>query len=176
MTLLLRKIDKRARWLKDDEAKQLLASGDVPSDPLGDLNTSGNKLSVWTVNSDKSNIDQIASAIASTRQRPADFSFIIFRLEDITSLGIEHENVPGNTQHTLANRWHVDLIKLTGNKLKDLGKALLNKGELDTIPKKRIVGLLNSDLDSNNLPEKLRYQLFGEPTEASGTPPRSSVG
>ena len=55
--LLLRTV-RQNRWLKG-EAEPFLAADDVPADPVGDLLTQQNLLSVWEVAPDRSNIERI---------------------------------------------------------------------------------------------------------------------
>jgi hypothetical protein len=65
MPLILRKI-RKARWYQYDRSDfPWLLEEDIPADPLGDLATNDNELSVWQINDDKSNLPRVAAALAA---------------------------------------------------------------------------------------------------------------
>lgn len=155
MTFILRSI-KRNRWIKDDEATALLTSGDIPSDSLADLNTMDQKLSVWEIQADYSNLDHVITAIASTRHRADTFTYILIEIQKLKEHRFEFDNTEGGTAFTEANKWHLDLIKLTGNKLISLSGELFLNGRIHTKTKRDIIKLLNQACDEKKLPEEKR--------------------
>jgi hypothetical protein len=158
MAKLLRKVDKQRRWYKAD-AQAHLDAGDVPADPLGDLRTSENKLSVYQVAEDDSNIERIARALACSRQYLDDVGYVLFDVSVLEKASIELDPNDGTTVDSVVNRCHADLVDLTGNKLVALARLILLEGESDTILKKRIVQLVQEGLSSMELPEKVREKL-----------------
>ena len=158
MAKLLRKVDKRHRWFKA-AAQAHLDAGDVPADPLGDLRTTGNKLSVYQVDEDESNIERIARALACGREHLAEVGYVLFDLSVLAKASIELDRNDGKTLDSAVNQCHADLVDLTGNKLVALARLNLLEGESDTILKKRIVQLVLEGLNSNELPEKVREKL-----------------
>jgi len=159
MAKLLRKIDKHRHWFKTDAQVQLDA-GDVPADPLGDLRTSGNKLSVFQVDEDRSNIERIARALACGRERLDDVGYVLFDASVLEKASIELNLIDGKTLDSAVNKCHADLINLTGNKLVTLARHILLEGELDIIVKKRIFDLVREGVASKELPETVREKLL----------------
>jgi hypothetical protein len=158
MAKLLRKV-KQNRWFKPD-AQPLLDSGDVPSDPLGDLNTSQSRLSVFQVEEDLSNIERIARALALNAQRIDAVGYVLFDVSLLGQASIGLDSTDGETMDSVVNKCHRDLTNLTGNKLVALTRLILLEGESDTILKKRIVELIDEGVLSKELPEKARDKLL----------------
>lgn len=79
MPLFLRTV-RENRWYKS-EAAPWLERGDIPADPLGDLPTSQNQLSVWEVAVDRSNVERIVRAVAVGRNNLADMGYVLFNSE-----------------------------------------------------------------------------------------------
>jgi len=157
MARLLRKV-KRNRWFRE-EAQPFLDVEDVPADPLGDLTTSGNKLSVYRVDGDVTEIERIARALALTVERLDNVGYVLFDASLLERISVESDPTDGKTYDSVVNKWHLDLINLTGNKLVELTRLILLEGQSDTILKKRIVELVEQGLSSNELPEKVRDKL-----------------
>jgi len=158
MVKLLRKVDKQRHWFRTD-AQVHLDAGDVPADPLGDLRTSDNKLSVYQVDEDRSNIERIARALACGRQHLDDVGYVLFDVSVLEKASIDLCLIDGTTHDSAVNKCHADLINLTGNKLVTLARHILLEGESDIILKKRIVDLVREGLTSKELPEKVREKL-----------------
>jgi tRNA(Leu) C34 or U34 (ribose-2'-O)-methylase TrmL len=154
MAKLLRKV-KQNRWFKTD-AQTLLDSGDVPSDPLGDLNTSQSKLSVFQVDENLGNIERIARALALGSQRIDNVGFVLFDASLLDQASIGLDSTDGETMDAVVNKCHRDLTNLTGNKLVALTRLILVEGDSDTILKKRIEELILEGIRLKELPEKAR--------------------
>lgn len=159
MPLLLRTV-RENRWHKS-EAAPWLERGDVPADPLGDLATSQNRLSVWEVAADRSNVERIVRAVAVGRNSLADMGYVLFNSELLAAAEIGTATEAGTTLDEGANAWHRDLVELSGNKLVTLTKAILENGESGTILKKRLRELVEQGIREKQLPEKLRSKLTG---------------
>lgn len=86
MALLLRKV-KQHRWYKE-LAEPFLKVDDVPADPLADLQTSENLLSVWEVQEDRSNLIRIVRAVAIGGQRIDHTGYILFDSVHLDAAGI----------------------------------------------------------------------------------------
>jgi hypothetical protein len=158
MAKLLRKVKRQNRWFKPT-AQPLLDVEDVPADPLGDLTTSENKLSVYRVDGDVAEIERIARALALSAQRLDNVGYVIFDASLLEGISVELDPTEGGTDDAVVNKWHVDLTNLTGNKLVALARLILLEGQSDTILKKRIVELVQQGLNLNELPEKVRDKL-----------------
>lgn len=157
MPLLLRTV-RENRWYKQPAAPWL-ERGDVPADPLGDLTTTQNALSVWQVESDRSNLERVVRAVAIGKQKVDSSGWVLFDSEILLSIGIGVAEVPGGTKDEEANSWHRDLTDLSGSKLVALAKAIFAHGESGTIPKKRMATLIEEGIASQQLPANLRDRL-----------------
>jgi hypothetical protein len=157
MPLLLRTV-RENRWHKS-EATQWLDKGDVPADPLADLQTTQNRLSVWEVAVDRSNVERIVRAMAVGRDRIADMGYVLFDSSLLSTAGITHQVERGTTPDEGANGWHLHLVDLSGNKLVMLTKLILENGESGTLLKKRLEELVDDGIRQRELPEKVRSKL-----------------
>lgn len=154
------RVIRKNRWLKDQMTIDLLAIGDVPGDPLGDLATTENRLSVWTIAQDESNLDQIIAAIASTRKKIDHFSYAIFDSELLVTPKISTVVIPGITLDNEANAWHQDITNLSGMKIINLAKIILENGKIKTKLKKEIETLLKTAITTNKLPKEIQTKFF----------------
>lgn len=154
MPLLLRTV-RENRWHRETAAR-FLEQGDVPGDPLSDLNTQDNTLSVWVVAEDRSNIERIVRAVAVGRTGPSAMGYVLFSSELLADANISEPIAnPGATPDEHANQWHRDLVSLSGAKLVALARALLTRGETSTILRKRMRELVEDGIRSKELPEKI---------------------
>ena len=157
MPLLLRTV-REHRWYRS-EAAPWLETGDVPADPLGDLATSQNRLSVWEVAEDRSNVERIVRAVAIGREKIASMGYVLFDSELLPSAGIRTEAKSGSTADVAANAWHRDLVELSGGKLVMLTRMILQSGESGTVLEKRLRELVEDGIRQRQLPEGLRLKL-----------------
>ena len=137
MPRLLRHLRKKNRW-QSDEPLLWLEEGDIPADPLDNLSTLQNKLSVFEVNDDLSRIERVAAAMATRKELIQEFDYIVFDQELLEEIGIAINLVGGDTPDNKANSWHRDLIQLSATKLVELAKRLVPTTEPDQILPKRI--------------------------------------
>jgi hypothetical protein len=157
MPLFLRNV-RENRWHKS-EAGPWLQQADVPADALGDLRTKDNRLSVWEVADDRSNLERIVRALAVSSDKIADTGYVIFDSSPLEAAEIEIAVESGSTPDAGANPWHRDLINLSGNKLVRLAKLMLETGESGTVLKKRLTQLVEDGIVQRELPEKCRSKI-----------------
>lgn len=163
MPFLLRAI-RRNRWRP--ELPTWLGSDDVPADPLGDLSTLDNKLSVWYVDDAQQNLGRVSAALAAGREKIDKLDYALIDIDTLTRLGIESKKTPGESPDDHANKnWHYDLHRLSGKALTSLAKAILPQTESRArlLPKKvkELIkaGLSNAELDSERLKPEVRKRL-----------------
>ena len=163
MPFLLRAI-RRNRWRP--ELPTWLGSDDVPADPLGDLSTLDNKLSVWYVDDAQQNLGRVSAALAAGREKIDKLDYALIDIDTLTRLGIESKKTPGESPDDHANKnWHYDLHRLSGKALTSLAKAILPQTESRArlLPKKvkELIkaGLSNAELDSERLKPEVRKSL-----------------
>jgi hypothetical protein len=160
MPLVLRKI-RKARWYKKDVVSWL-KEGELQADVFVDLKTDANKLSLWLVEDNKSNLDRIIAAVASTSDDPSNIDFALFHRSLIDSLKINSEKTSGESHDQEANQlWHLNLIELSADKLFQLAQEIQKHGEKDRFYEKQVINLLIESIKAgkipkNNLKEKLQ--------------------
>jgi len=98
VALFLRKLNNHSVWIQEPGELPWLDFGkDVPADLLNDLKTTGNKLSVYEVYEDQSNLSRILSALASTRDSLNKIDFAVFDQGVCENLKIQKSQVHGRT-------------------------------------------------------------------------------
>lgn len=128
MSFILRKI-RKARWY-DHSSIPWLAPGEVQADALDDLKTEDNKLSVWYVNDDKSNLDDVLTAIAVNSDNPTSVDFTLVELAHLEQIGLGTINTNiGETPYQDANHWHRDLLELTAQMCLEIAVLIANPGK-----------------------------------------------
>jgi hypothetical protein len=155
--LLLRTI-KKSRWNKDNFP--WLTQDDIQADLLGDLVTSKNALSVWLVQDDKSNLNEVITALASNRDTVSNLDYTIFDVNLLLDINIKIEINEGKTPYEKANRWHRDLIELTANKIVKLAESLLKHSSKERILEREILNLIKVAVSNGQIErEKLKPSI-----------------
>lgn len=162
MPLLLRAIRKN-RWYTSDTIPWL-PEGEIQADPLGDLATGHNTLSVWQVEDDKSNLEQVITALAANRDTISNLDYALFDLELLSTIGIRVEVNEGATPYEKANHWHCDLVELTATKLVKLAKVMLISSSRERVLEKEILSLIKDavqtgQIDKTKLSQKIVSKL-----------------
>jgi len=161
MPFLLRKV-RRPRWYHNVNLGWL-QQGEIPADPLTDLDTQSNKLSLWHVEDDESNLDQVVTAIAATREHLDKVDYALLDQRYIWQLDIQVEKTPGGTPLAEADLWHRDLTHLSAQKLLDLAKVMWDRARTARRPEKAVRQLLVKAVDSGRIDtSKLKDTLRSE--------------
>jgi hypothetical protein len=149
MPLVLRRI-RKGRWHIEDTS--WVEEGDIHADPLADLNTKTNALSLWLVEDDESNLEQIVTAIAATRDHVSNLDYALLKLRFLSELNLEIKHTRGGTLDEEANTsWHRDLHKLSGFKLVELAKIILDRGQRGRFSEKNIGQLIAQAVSSGRI-------------------------
>jgi hypothetical protein len=155
---ILRKV-RKSRWYKS-EAESELGKGDVPADPLGDLQTQGNVLSIWRIDDKKSNLDRIACAIAAGAQSSSNLDYVLLDFKHFKKLKLKHEGSRGRTLDSTINDCHIDIQGLTGKKLISLARAFLKHGEVGRMPEKDLLESIKKAIESKQIdPTKIHPEI-----------------
>ena len=149
MPFLLRKIRKN-RWYKPDPASWL-GLNDLPADPLADLCTSQNTLSVWEIDDAQTNLELVVTALAATCDNLSNLDYALFNRDLVLSLNIEAKPVSGNSPFVDANRWHRDLVELSASKLVGLAKAIYSEAVKNRLPESKIRELIKAAVDARRI-------------------------
>ena len=110
---------RAARWNASPEER---ASGELPADPLGDLVTKENVLSVFLVEDKSAQLDSVMAALAATRHRPANAHCVLLDTQHFDKLALRRETTEGDTPNPEVNRLHRNLTDLTATALVRLAR------------------------------------------------------
>lgn len=162
MPFILRTI-RKARWYKIEDVSWL-EKGDVPADPLADLNTKANELSVWLIEDDRSNLNQVVTALAATRTHISNLDYALLDMQLLPELNIKVRHTTGGTPDEKANvSWHRDLVELSAFKVVELAKSILAKAERKRVPETEIRRLIIQAIASGRIePTKLQESIRGK--------------
>lgn len=159
MALLLR-IVTNPKWVRPS----WLPAEDVPADALTDLRANNNELSVWTVEADRTNLDMVLAAVASSRKGLDKLDYTLLDEASLPAIQIKCVRSEGNTPHAKANASvHCDLVELTVQQVAQLAHHMMPLTRV-RVPEKRVKGLLldalnSSALDRGRLDPKLLAEL-----------------
>ncbi len=146
MPFLLRVVSK-PKWMRPE----WMDPADVPADALADLKSGGNKLSVWRVEADRSNLHVVLTAIASNRERLDKLDYTLIDEGVISAIPIALIEADGISPHTSANvTLHRDLAELTVARISKLAEKMMPL-ERFRLPEKEVRRLLSAGLDSGEL-------------------------
>jgi hypothetical protein len=113
--LILRKIRKN-KWC-NTESLSWLQEGEIQADAFNDVATKSNTLSVWEVADDKSDLEQVIIALASSCDNLSNLDYAVINSDLLKDIGIQSIATEGNTIYSKANPLHRDLVDLTASKL-----------------------------------------------------------
>lgn len=159
MPLLLRAINK-ARWYK----VAWLEEGKAQANALWDLRPKENKLSFWHVEDDKSNLYQVAAAIAAGRDVPDKFDYALFDQSLLEKTGVRIEQTAGDSFHKEADQyWHRDTAKLSAEKVAVIANIIMEHGIRGRIQASEITRLVrqvvaSGVIDVNPLKDRLKQK------------------
>src|SRR5687767_10599468 len=120
MAFLLRTISK-AKWI----APEWVPAGEVPAAALTDLRADANVLSLWRIEADRHNLTTVVTALASKRDRLDKLDYALVPEASVAAIPIASVEIDGDTPHRTANKYHRDLIELTGRKLCRLAEEII---------------------------------------------------
>jgi hypothetical protein len=146
MALLLRVISK-AKWAAPD----WMATGDVPADALTDLRADNNELSVWGVESDRSNLNTALAAVASNRERLDKLDYTLLDETILPAIPIRCLRSDGSSPHLIASTtMHRDLVELTVKKIAHLAHEMMTLERI-RVTRRQVELLLREALQSRAL-------------------------
>ena len=158
MPHLLRKI-RKAKWYKHNDVPWL-EEDDLQADALGDLATSSNTLSVWLINEDRSNFDDVIIALASNADTLSHIDYVLLEESDVAELKIQIRQEPGVSPYVQANHWHRDLIELSVSKLMGLAELIRSADSRDRVSEKQVCQLLKQVIESRQIdPARLKERI-----------------
>lgn len=85
----------------------------LDSDAVSELRTSNHELSVWTIDEDKQDIDDIALALALTLDKIDEMYIVFLNINDISDKykwEIQTSDQPGKTQYIAMQNRHINFV------------------------------------------------------------------
>lgn len=145
MSFLLRKVDKRRRFV---EPPPWVGDDDVRADTLKELHTKNNSLSVWTVDSDCSNLARILAAMSAGRDALQELDYALICERHIDGLSLQRVPRVGTSPDVEANeKWHEDMVDLSGRNILELALAISTRGRVERANKVRLAAWIRESID-----------------------------
>lgn len=163
MTLVLREIYKHPPWYKVS-VHPWLQNGEIPADPLTNLRTTVNSLSVWLVDNDRSNLERLVAALMAKRDLK-EFVYLLFDHIILDQMPIRVEEKFGATPDDGINHLHRNLSDLSGRVALDLVSTILkSQYETDTMIPTEVIGyvtrsVLAGYIDYNQLSKPFKREI-----------------
>lgn len=163
MPLLLRST-KYNKWI--DAKPEWLREGEIPADPIFGLQTQSNTMSVWVVDRGTDRIKQIISTLAAGKESLEKFEYVLLNSEAIADIGIKTFSKEGKSLNHKLNKFHLELVEISAQKLLKLTETTLKKiwqGDtnlVERIPRKTIAlyifdSISKGRIDSANVEPKV---------------------
>ncbi len=149
MPYLIRKLEKKI-WLDIVVAKEI---GGLQADALKNFKTTENKLSVYQIENidDRTLVIRVLAAIAAGRDKPGEIDYAIFDSMILKKVGINVEQIEGDTADQEINKLHLDLTQLKAEQILFLAEYVQKEGILERISKREITQSLTTGLEKGKL-------------------------
>jgi hypothetical protein len=157
--LILRAIQK-SKWYKSPSVPWL-PEGSLQADALKDLHTQGNVLSVYLIDDEKKGLERVAVALAATKDTVKEVDYALFDQSLLDKVSIKIKKTAGTTPDGEVNKWHLDLVELTADKIINLANIIMQDSVRARIQEKTVASLLRQALDSGHLRrDQMRSQIL----------------
>lgn len=133
---------------------------------LKELKLQDNRLSVFLVDVDKSNLHRTIAALAATRRNPDIMECFLLDVSELDALGINWRISPmDTTPDDAVNYFHVDLVIPDLDKLRELAQTLRTRGETGTFPRVKVRqmitrGMISREIDMERVRIKSRRKFW----------------
>lgn len=146
MSYLLRKL-KGSRWAFTNPDNE----SEFPADPLADLNTLTNSLSLYFIEDKRRDLKKVIVGLATTREHVENMGYALIKLDDMKNEGFEVIENLGTTPYAEANTLHRELTDLTAEKLTKLARLIHKKAFKTTAFKAEINMYIDNALKRKKL-------------------------
>ena len=173
MSYILRGIGRKALWTKGGHPDfPWLHEDELLADVFNEIRTKDGKLSIYTVDANKTNLTRIIVALASGRESFQDYEYVVVPKREIEE-NFETDNITGETADDGVNKWHLDLVQLTPSKLTRLAYIFCaHRESMCKLPKKKVKSEIRKGIESGLIDQtlinpKLKAKLSTVSTSAS---------
>lgn len=146
MPPVLRITRSKLLWEEDSELKSWLVPGDFPADPVTDLRTKDNSLSIWILSDDKKELNRCLSAFAAEKNRVDKIEYFLFDDTLIEKLNLKIHIEESNLKDKEMNLLHRNIIELSINSLITLTKNIFANCEPGRILKNDVGELIKESI------------------------------
>lgn len=136
MGIVIRKLTKKL-WLDLEIANEL---GGLQGDALKNFATTSNTLSLFYID-DTVTPERVAAVIALGRNQFDIVDYALFDEAILGEIGLELDKKPGTTVDVLVNGSHVNVVRLTAEKVRALAERIQLTGQLKTLTTQRLIAL-----------------------------------
>lgn len=146
MTLFVRKV-RQGRWdlACDDTTKPL------PADPMHDLRTDDDALSVWVLGPGDASLEDVVIALATGGTTLSNVDVIIVPEDSVAALSLSiDQDAEGDTPLVDTNRSHRDIVKLTAADLVRIGEVL-RTGERRRFSERQVRALVSEAINERRI-------------------------
>ena len=150
MPLYLVRITKR-RWERDFQESPWLVPNLISADVYADVKVTKGDLSIWHIEDDRSNLNDVITALAVNRQLLAPLDYGLFPQNVIVDSHLTLVHTAGDTPLADANHWHRDLTELTVDKLTDFIKTIFDIMEKNRVQQRVVKQLITSAAAANRI-------------------------
>lgn len=162
MPFLLRTLRKNK--FVEELQPEWVPQGDLQADVLKDLQTSSNKLSVWQIDDECTNLSRVLAAVAATKNFLANIDYALVDIDVIAELGLTMSETPGEVPDEVASESHRDLVQLSAEKVTELARAISDRATLErhskTQVRKTLIHSIDAGyIDESSLKENLAHKL-----------------
>lgn len=133
---------RKSKWYASP-AVPWLKEGELQADALFDFEARSNRVSVWKLEDDGSNLGRIIAGMAATRDTLANWDYAVIDQKDLDDIGIDITRSRGVSVDDEANdRWHWDLVELTADKVYRLAQRV-QQSAIERVLRKRVASLVS---------------------------------
>jgi len=153
VALFLIKI-RRTRWLRSN-IPPWVPPGDFPAALLDDLRvTPDGELSIWHIEDDRSNLQQVTTALAANRDHVSNIDYALFDPSLVSGLAVKVRETPGKTPYSEANRWHRDLLEVSAKRLLELAKRIFQSADPTRVLEQEVLDQIRKAVDGRRIDPK----------------------
>ncbi len=149
MSLVLRFIGTYMSWEKSPEDKLWLQVDEIPADPLSDLNTKNNELSIYILKNGKSDLDRFIAAFATSKSRGyvREIDYLVFEEELIDEAGLKYRQEDSKDLiDEKIKKLHWNLYQISSQKLLELAQKIFNYHEVNTLSIDQVCQIINNSI------------------------------
>lgn len=149
MPLVLRKTRDNLIWDDSTDECPWLDENDIASDPVTDLATKNNSLSIYIIQDNRSELSRCLSALAAQRMCLQKLDYILFDTTVIDQLQLRTDDQQGDLKDKEVNRLHKNIIELSASKLIQLTKAIMSNCHKDRLLDEEVAKIIHESVKNN---------------------------